>query len=312
MAQRFGGKYSPSGSTTDPEQAQSGAALPRKQYDGARVDPAGGRTNALFAPAIVLAFTSIGKGAVVLATGLIAAGILAASAFLLREGLRAEAAYAARKVARKPALPRKILACCLTTVGVTIAAWRNAGEPVAAILYGLVAGGLHLAAFGVDPLKDKGVEGVDDFQQSRVARAVDEAEQLLDGMSDAILRAGDRTIEARVERFQETAREMFRTVEEDPRDLTGAKKYLSVYLLGARDATVKFADIYGRTRDADARKDYLTLLDDLERNFAAQTQKMLSDDRSDLTVEIDVLRDRLQQEGVRLKLEDGVHEKEVE
>ena len=69
---------------------------------------------------------------------------------------------------------------------------------------------------------------------------------------------------------------------------------------GARDATVKFADVYARTRDAQALADYTALLDDLEQNFAARTRKMLLDDRSDLTVEIDVLRERLQREGVRL------------
>jgi CHASE3 domain sensor protein len=93
---------------------------------------------------------------------------------------------------------------------------------------------------------------------------------------------------------------MFRTIEEDPRDLTGARKYLTVYLQGARDATIKFADIYARSQDPQARSDYLALLEDLEQNFAARTQKMLLEDRSDLTIEIDVLRDRLQREGVRL------------
>jgi hypothetical protein len=94
---------------------------------------------------------------------------------------------------------------------------------------------------------------------------------------------------------------LFRTVEEDPRDLTGARKYLGVYLMGARDATVKFADVYARTGDPHARADYEALLDDLEQNFAARTRKMLLDDRSDLTVEIEVLRDRLQREGVRIE-----------
>ena len=83
------------------------------------------------------------------------------------------------------------------------------------------------------------------------------------------------------------------------RDLAAARKFLSVYLQGARDATVKFSDLYARNRDAQARADFAALLDDLEQNFAARTRKMLLDDRSDLTVEIDVLRERLQREGVR-------------
>ncbi|NBQ28548.1 MAG: hypothetical protein EBU18_11400, partial [Rhodobacteraceae bacterium] len=72
--------------------------------------------------------------------------------------------------------------------------------------------------------------------------------------------------------------------------------YLSVYLQGARDATIAFADLYGRTGDDQAKADYLALLDDLEGNFAARTQKLLADDRTDLTIEIDVLRDRLARE----------------
>jgi len=75
---------------------------------------------------------------------------------------------------------------------------------------------------------------------------------------------------------------------------------LGVYLMGARDATIKFVDLYARNKDADARQNYAALLDDLEENFASKTQKMLLDDRSDMDIEINVLRDRLQREGVSL------------
>jgi hypothetical protein len=146
-------------------------------------------------------------------------------------------------------------------------------------------------------MRDKGAEGIDSFQTDRVARAVDEAEKLLEGMRDAILRAGDRQLEARVERFAATAQAMFRGVESDPRDLTAARKYLSVYLTGARDATVKFADLYRQNRDGAVRAEYVALLDDLETNFARRTQTLLSDNRTDLDVEISVLRERLGREG---------------
>ena len=63
--------------------------------------------------------------------------------------------------------------------------------------------------------------------------------------------------------------------------------------MGARDATVKFADIYSRSRDAGARSDYMMLLTDLEENFTAKTRKLLMDNNNDLEVEISVLRDRL-------------------
>lgn len=297
MAKRFGGKYSPDGQTPEVEA--------RPAFDRARVDPVGARANLMFLPAIPMVFLALNDGAIGLVVALVAAGILTLGAWLLREGMRAQAAYNERKVARRPALPRKIIAAILAGIGIGLAAYRVEPGLVAPLLFGIATGGLHLAAFGIDPLADKGMEGIDTFQQDRVARVVDEAESHLTAMTDAMKRAEDRQMELKLEQFQTTARDLIRTVEEDPRDLTAARKYLGVYLLGARDATIKFADIYSRTRDAQAKTDYAQLLDDLSQNFAARTQKLLVDDRSDLNIEIDVLRDRLQREGVRVAPQDN-------
>ena len=293
MAQKFGGKFSPDGTSN------TSSATDRSAFQGAKVDPVGARANILFLPAIPMVFLALNDGAVNLVVALISAGILTLAAWVLRGGLQAEAAYHARKVARRPAIPRKLFASALTGIGIALAAYRSEPGLVAPILFGIAAGGLHLAAFGMDPLKDKGMEGIDTFQQDRVARVVDEAETYLAAMTDAMKRAEDRKMELKLETFQATARDLIRTVEEDPRDLTAARKYLGVYLMGARDATVKFADVYSRTRDTQARDDYAVLLDDLSDNFAARTRKLLVDDRSDLNIEIDVLRDRLQREGVQ-------------
>ena len=144
------------------------------------------------------------------------------------------------------------------------------------------------------------MEGIDTFQQDRVARVVDEAEAHLAVMQDrskvlAIAPYGSRN------GVSGGARKMIRTVEEDPRDLTGARKFLGVYLMGARDATIKFVDLYRRQRTKMRVRITKRLLGDLEQNFAARTDKMLLDDRSDMDIEIKVLRDRLQREGVGLK-----------
>ncbi len=45
----------------------------------------------------------------------------------------------------------------------------------------------------------------------------------------------------------------------------------------------------------------MQLLADLEAGFGAKTQKLLLADHADLTVEIEVLRARLQREGVRVE-----------
>jgi len=232
MAKRFGGKYSPDGDS-------SGADIREEPVAQNVIDKSTSGTWLLFIPAVILVFTSINNGPVTLLTALIGAALLTFAAWFTREGLKAQAAYNARKVARRPAIPRKMLASCAMGVGVALAAYTGNSGLIGSALYGVIALGLHVVAFGIDPLKDKRMEGIDTFQQDRVARVVDQADASLAAMKDHIARLGDRDLTNRVAAFEATALKMARTVEEDPRDLTRARKYLGVYLEGARDATKK-------------------------------------------------------------------------
>lgn len=286
MSQRFGGKYSPHAHQTNTPTASS-----------ARPHPVGARVNLLFVMPFVFAISAFFKDPSGLALNLGAFGLLMLAAWLTREGVLAQAAYDERKVARRPAIPRKIFGAVVTGAGLALAALPS-GLGVALLFAGLGAA-LHFGAFGPDPLKDKGMEGVDTFQTDRAARAVAEAEKHLTEMLDAIKRAGDRTLLRRVERFAESIRPLFRAVEDNPTQLSAARRYLGIYLSGARDATVKFADLYARNQDATARDDYETLLQDLETQFELRRTALLSNDRNQLDIEIEVLRERLEREGLR-------------
>ncbi|MEM9583818.1 MAG: 5-bromo-4-chloroindolyl phosphate hydrolysis family protein [Pseudomonadota bacterium] len=285
MAQRYGGQFSPDKS--------------RKTQSALRhAAPQRGRSRAILlaVAGVPLLVTAFGSGPTGLAMNLIAFAAIALAAWLTREGLEAEEAYNARTISRRPAIPRKLFGTGLLGLGVGVATVD--GGIVNAVLYGVIATALHLVSFGLDPMRNKTMDGVDEFQNDRVAKAIDEAEQHLRAMKTAVDATKDRVLIARVDGFMATAREMFRTVENDPRDLRAAKKYLGVYLQGARDATVKYVELTARTPDDAAKADYTALLDDLEGNFTAKTQKLLVNSKDDLEIEIDVLRDRLQREGI--------------
>lgn len=295
MANRFGGKFSPQSgaypaSDRTLQAGQTPPAAPRHPLEG--------RPFWILLCAAPLLLSAFGEGPMTLARSLIGFGLIASAEMLTREGLRAEAAFDARRVARRPAFPRKMAGAILFAAGLGLAATAPAMGVAGAVTVALVAGALHLLSFGMDPMRDKGMEGVDTFQQDRVARVVAEGEKHLTSMKDAILRAKDRRLEARVDLFAAHARELFRVVEEDPGDLAAARRYMGVYLEGARDATVKFADLWPQTRDETARTAYESLLDDLEKNFTARTKSLIADGREGLEVEIEVLRDRLAREGV--------------
>lgn len=302
MAQKFGGAHSPTGNQTGHDNGSTLA--PVNKFRGRKVHKSDIRTKLLFLLPLPLLFSGIGEMRAQNATGMVgefgALVILLLAAWLLREGLQAEDAYNSRKIARPPAIPRKIFATALTGIGVCVAAafGMKASLP-AALVYGVIASAAHLFSFGIDPLRKKGMEGMSDFETERVAKVVDKAEALLSETLAAARGIGDRRIEQRVETLAAAVRDMFRTVEDDPRDLSGARKFLGVYLRGARDATIKFADLNSKTQDAAARAKYESLLTDLEASFNTQRETMMLDNRTDLDVEIEVLRDRLKQEGLK-------------
>jgi hypothetical protein len=300
MAERYRGRYSPAGRAGTAPDAPPVPAAPFRDGRARRVSL---RARFLFLLPLPLLFAGLGATFGGNASEMLGelggfAGLML-SAWMLNEGLRAEEAYAARAVTRPPAIPRKLFAAVLTGASIFGAGLLGLGQGlVGALVFGLVAAAAQLVAFGLDPMRRKGLEGVDEFATERIVRAIDEGEALVRQTVEAAARIGDRRLEGRIDRLADQARQVFRVVEQDPRDLGRARTFLSVYLLGLRDATVKFAEIWGRSRDTVARQQYEALLGDLETSFATHRAKLLVDDRSALDVEIEVLRERLQQDGL--------------
>lgn len=285
MAQRYGGEFSPQGSPD-----------PGRRFRNRNARNVNIAARLLFLAPLPLLLSGIGEimrgDAVAMAVELGAFAALMLAAALLNEGLKAEAAYNARTIARPPVIPRKAFAAALTALGVGVASGVAGGTGlIGGAIFGLAAAACHVLAFGTDPMRRKGLDGISDFDTDRAARALDDAEAVVAEILAAARDFRDRQLEARVEDMVASVRAVFRTIEEDPRDLTRARKFIGVYLRGARDATRKFADLYTRT-------EYEALLTDLETSFRHHRDDLLKDDRSALDVEIEVLRERLQREGV--------------
>lgn len=60
---------------------------------------------------------------------------------------------------------------------------------------------------------------------------------------------------------------------------------------------MKFVDLYAQSPDPAAQRDYEALLADLETSFQALSQRLHDGVRTDMDIEIEVLRERLAREG---------------
>jgi len=317
-AQRYGGPHSPGARTpatgqdrnrpdgTGPQAGGPHAAGPWRapragtRFSGRRAAAVDVRGLVLFVlplPLLFAAFGDIARGAVAgAAADLAALALLTGGAWLLREGQKAEAAFAARSVARRPAIPRKIIAAAAAGLGVGIAAFAGWGlGALGALGMAALTSLSHLVAFGIDPLAHKGID-VAEGEAGRVAEALDKAEARLAEITRLGRGMRDREIESRLDTLMSAVRGLLKQVEDDPRDLPRARRYLSVYLTGAHEATRKYAETHEMLGDPGLRREYLALLGDLEASFDRGRRMLLESERTDLEVEIEVLRDRLAQE----------------
>ena len=296
-ARRYGGAHSPDTPANEPRiEARKPANI------RIRKKPGGFAITLLFLapfPLLLEGFSQITNAAPVQAAVSFGCyALFALAAWTLREGIKAEAAYNERKIARPPMFPRKLIAAALSGTAAFLTAWFGWGQGLFTGLgFGALAVAAHLVAFGFDPMKRKGLPGFNEYETDRVARAVDKAEAIMAEIEEAAAGINIRAVNRRIDSLLGSVREMLRTVEDDPRDLTRARKYMGVYLRSARDATVKFAELNRQGRDSGREAEFVSLIDNLETSFNGERQLMLQDNQSDLDIEIEVLQERLQNEG---------------
>lgn len=226
--------------------------------------------------------------------GVFAVMIVAAS--MIQKGKTAELNWRMKKIARMPRAPNKIMGSLILGAVTFFAAWFLAKEGFfQSIGFGVAAGAGSLMLYGLDPLHSKGLDGAD---AARVAEALDGARSQLERIEKAGTQISSYQDRERVKSVVASAEKVLDEIENDPKDLRRARKFLNVYLTGAVDVTEKYAAAEAKGT-ADGLKDgFSKLLTDMENVFKEQHDKLLADDVLDLDVQMDVLRTRLTKEGV--------------
>ncbi len=294
MSKRFKGEFSPKVKSARDERYVAPKNMGRL------------RTYRAFAiPMFVAGFLSILGGHPIAALSCIGAGLgVLASAHITKDGLIAESEYHSRVISRAPALPRKTIGALIMGASVSIGSWLGAEvNMITSIGVGAIATIGMVMSFGLDPIRAKGLAGVNQHEASRAADAIDKAEALLKEIREMAVAFKDRRLRLDVENLAISAEDMFQSIENDPGEYRNARRYLSVYLEGARDATSQFINLPKNQQSAEATAKYTALVRELDTGFRQKSQLMLEDNRNSLDIEIDVLRERLASEGITISKE---------
>lgn len=251
-------------------------------------------------PLLFAAITALARGQLLHLLG-DAAGyaLFLGGALLLRRGLLLEVDYDRRRVAKAP-MPFKTLGCGVIALATGITAWLGAGQnPLVAGAFGLVALlGCYLN-YGFDPRTAKRFtdrDGVD--TTDRVLEALTQAELSIAAIEQATRDIRNTELNNRLRRITALARQILKLLEEDPRDLRRARKFLNVYLDGAKQVVEGYAKTHSRVSAPELEDNFRRVLSTIEDVFQEQQQKLLETDVTDLDVQIEVLATQLKREGV--------------
>jgi 5-bromo-4-chloroindolyl phosphate hydrolysis protein len=252
-------------------------------------------------PVLFAAIVSLIKGDL---TGLIfntaSYGLYLAGALLIRRGLYNAADYERHKIGLAPKYPLKTLGAATVALATGWLALVGAGYtlPIAAS-FGLGAlAGCYLL-YGFDPRRAKQVMDADGLDTThQVVQALERAKGIIAGIDHARHKIRNPELTARLQRIVNLAQQILAVIEEDPKDLRRARKFLNIYLEGAQQVTAGYARTHQHMESQELEDNFRRVLVTIEEVFQEQQQKLLENDVLDLDVKIEVLANQLKREGV--------------
>lgn len=223
------------------------------------------------------------------------------AARLLRLGLAAEAKYREKRIGIAPKTPLKLYAAVIVALSTGLIAWLGAGQT---LLIGVVFGlgaflGMYLS-YGFDPRMEKTVtnRGSHGYSAEEISQTIDEAERIINDIELANDKIGNTEFNNRLDRICEIARHILIELEEDPGDIRRARKFLKVYLEGARKVTEGYAKTHSLADSSELEQNFRNVLAKIETVFIEQKDKLIENEIFDLDVQIEVLNTQLKEEGI--------------
>ena len=248
-------------------------------------------------PATIIA---LGKGnllgIIVNASGL---ALYVLAVWCLRKGLQEETALAQNPMAGAPKWPLKMLATIITALATGMIAWLGAQQTLSVAL--MFAGGAFLGmylSYGFDLRQEKKIADAQGYSGNEILRMLTESSQIIRSIEQANKKIRNTELNRRIENICAIADRILADIEADPRDIRRARKFLNVYLDGARQVTEGYAKTHQQTQSEQLEQNFRTVLETIESVFQEQHQKLLEDDVFDLDVKIEVLTTQLKREGI--------------
>jgi len=219
--------------------------------------------------------------------------LLAGSTALAQKGISQSLAYHRAKLAKAPAVPYKTLGAIGLGISSFYLSFFVGGKTVLPSLFvGILAPVGFWLYYGFDPKKDKlgSIQGV---SAELVLETLREAKEKLGHIRKDMEQIHDTALHHKLTIATQKADTILETIQEDPKDIRVARKFLIVYIDGIAKVTGAYTELDEEEVAADTRARLSQLLDEVQERFDKELQRLKSNNHFDLDVQIDVLREQI-------------------
>ncbi|MCF6300658.1 MAG: 5-bromo-4-chloroindolyl phosphate hydrolysis family protein [Proteobacteria bacterium] len=149
--------------------------------------------------------------------------------------------------------------------------------------------------YGLDPIEKKSKFSDD---KSDAMEILSSSEDLVLNIENHNLLIANAELSQRLDKITVLSRDVLKVLSENPNKLSKARRFLHSYLGATESVIERYAKSHDKTDDQDLDDNFKTVLQNIEKVFAEQYEKLLANDIFDLDVDIEVLNTLLEKQGI--------------
>lgn len=216
-----------------------------------------------------------------------------AVATLAKKGFVQEGHYHQETFTKAPKIPYKMLAGYLLGGSTLFTAWVTGSHDflTSAFLAIIATVGFYLF-YGFDPKVDK-FKNLGDVSSEFVLETIQEAREKLAHIKEDMQSIDDLSLFEKLHTAVAKSETILQTIQEDPKDVRVARKFLTVYIDGVAKVIDSYTALDETSINPETKAKLHTLMDDVEIRFDKELARLKSNNEFDLDVHIDVLQEQI-------------------
>jgi len=216
-----------------------------------------------------------------------------AVAHLAKKGFVEEGNYHANTFAKAPKVPYKMIAGYLLGGATFFTAFITGEQPfVKSAFLAVIATVGYYMFYGFDPKSDK-FKNLGDVSAEFVLETIQEAKKKIAHIEEDMQNIKDTLLYEKLTVAVSKSETILQTIQEDPKDVRVARKFLTVYIDGVAKVTEAYTDMDEKDITTQTKEKLHTLMDDVEVRFDKELQRLKNNNEFDLDVHIDVLKEQI-------------------